>query len=477
MDPDLVFIVETKSGNRKMERLRVKLGYVGKLVVESSSRSGGLVLFWFDRVSIDLLLYSSSHIDDQVVSHGLKRDFNEILCVKEKQRVLERQRQLMEDFRKVVDSCELEDMGFLGSMFTWSNRHSGDEEVRVAVFDMAHTKAPGPDGLPALFYQKNWDKCATAVRIIDYSPISLCNVIYKRVVKALANRLRKVSGEVISENQSAFMLGRMISDNAIIGVECIHKLKTKNRKEVSLALKLDMSKAYDRVKWKFLRSVMLKVWFSDAWVHRIMICVESVRFSFLINGSVCGSVVPTRGLRQRDPLFPYLYLLVSEALSGWRSKLISVGGKKVQFKSILQSILAYTMTLFQLPKRLTKEIHGMLNHFWWGNTETSHRIHWAPWSKLCKGKGKDKDDGGLGFRNLTVFNHALLAKQGWRFLKNSGLLLARVMRGCYDPTGNFMNVDKKNNGSWVWKSLIWECGLLEKRDEVEDYDRFFGFDL
>jgi hypothetical protein len=87
---------------------------------------------------------------------------------------------------------------------------------------------------------------------------------------------------VISESQSAFIPGRLISDNAIVGFECIHALRSKKKgKQGALALKLDMSKAYDRVEWAFIEGMMCKLGFSAAWIERIMRCVKSVIFPLL----------------------------------------------------------------------------------------------------------------------------------------------------------------------------------------------------
>jgi hypothetical protein len=104
-------------------------------------------------------------------------------------------------------------------------------------------------------------------RLKDLRPISLCNVVYKLISKVLANRSKMILGELISPNQSAFVPGRLISDNTILAYEMSHYMRRKKkRKEVYMALKLDMSKAYDRVEWPFLEGVMKKMGFHDGFV-------------------------------------------------------------------------------------------------------------------------------------------------------------------------------------------------------------------
>jgi hypothetical protein len=82
-----------------------------------------------------------------------------------------------------------------------------------------------------------------------------------------------------------------------------------------MGLKLDMSKAYDHVEWVFLEAVMRRLGFDERWIHLVMSCVRSVQYSVVVNGNPMGNIHPTRGIRQGDPIFPYIFIICVEALS------------------------------------------------------------------------------------------------------------------------------------------------------------------
>ena len=221
-----------------------------------------------------------------------------------------------------------------------------DEEVKVAMFDIADNHAPGPDGFSSKFFKSAWSIIGTdickavreffwtgkllkginATRIVlipkveeprkvtDFRPIACCNIFYKCISKIIVNRIRGSLSDIVSHNQSAFIQGRSILDNILLAQELM--VGYKNKKGMpKCTLKIDIQKAYDTVDWKFLNRILIGFGFHPVMVNWIMACTSSPWFMLNFNGEDHGYFEGKRGLRQGDPLSPYLFTLVMEVFN------------------------------------------------------------------------------------------------------------------------------------------------------------------
>ena len=133
---------------------------------------------------------------------------------------------------------------------------------------------------------------------MEYRPISLGNVVSRLISKVLTNWMKSMLPCVISNSQSAFVPGRLITDNTSIAFEMIHRMRNRRRGKVGhMAVKLDISKAYDKVEWNFLEKIMLSLGFPTQWVDLAMSTVRSASYSVIVNSEPCGYITPSRGIK------------------------------------------------------------------------------------------------------------------------------------------------------------------------------------
>lgn len=122
--------------------------------------------------------------------------------------------------------------------------------------------------------------------------------MYKIFSKVLANRLKSILTKVVSEEQSNFVLGRAITDNVLIAFEAIHYMKRETRGNKGYyAFKTDISKAYDRINWKYMELILLKMGFTQKWVEWLVLCISSADFSVVVNDNLMKLEKPGHGLR------------------------------------------------------------------------------------------------------------------------------------------------------------------------------------
>ncbi|KAM1733659.1 hypothetical protein PS1_019337 [Malus domestica] len=316
-----------------------------------------------------------------------------------------------------------------------------------------------------------------------------------------------------------------------------------------------MAKAYDRVEWVFLLSMMAKLGFVPLFCNWIKECISTASFSILVNGNPTGFVLPKRGLRQGDPLSPYLFLLCTKGLSmlirrgmergalhgfrvstngnpishlfftddsvlyghasvekakgilevlrthargsgqavnlskssiffgsktssrvrrkigqtmgiqcktgfvvfeevrdrlesrlaGWAKQFLFQARKEVLVKAVVMALPNYVMSCFKLPIGVCRDLEKAIRNFWWKGSEQRKGVHWISWERLMK----QKQFGGLGFRDIQCFNLAFHGKIGWRLIQNPRSLLATVLQEKYYPGKSFTDAGKGKNTSRV----------------------------
>ncbi|GJW16418.1 RNA-directed DNA polymerase, eukaryota [Tanacetum coccineum] len=363
-----------------------------------------------------------------------------------------------------------------------------NQEIHDAVWACGSDKVPGPDGFSFRFLRRFWDdfqtevvkfvyefsdsgvitpgckssfitlipKCENPTLIKDFRPISLIGLQYKIIAKLLADRLVKVVDLIVSPEQSAFIKGRQITDSALM--------------------------AFDSLSWDYLDCMFEYMGFGDTWREWIRGCLVSARASVLLNGSPTKEFQLHRGLRQGDPLSPFLFILAMEGLH------ILIEDATMQF-SWVNGIEKMWRNDVQDLARCTGCGADSIPFMYLGLPvgEIMYRVNsWTPLmakfkKRLANWKSKLMSIGGrltlvksvLGKRGLDVgslwaFNQALLFKWRWRFLNGNDMPWVKLIKSCHGTEGGFLDGGTTPPTSGVWAGIVKACRELHTRGLVSN---------
>ncbi|XP_026459195.1 uncharacterized protein LOC113359837 [Papaver somniferum] len=323
----------------------------------------------------------------------------------------------------------------------------------------------------------------------DFRPIGLCNTIYKIISKILANRIKPYLKRIISPYQSAFVPGRAIQDNIIIVHEMVHTMKHKEGNNCSMALKLDLSKAFGRLEWPFILRMLKKLGFPGKFCQYIEQCISTTLISILLNGSPTSAYSPTRGLRKGDPLSSYLFIIAMDYLS--RLLVNAASNQVISGVKAARNAPAITHLLFADDILIfTKaDIHNVTGIFillisleifqdtdkYLGVTLLIGRDKSKVFKHLIQSfnarlipwKGKNMNYAARSTMVKHVFNDLATHQMSvFRVPKNTIAKLDTIQRqfwAKYSRNSSLVHLDKlKDESSWLWRSIYSGLEVVQK---------------
>ncbi|GJX98096.1 RNA-directed DNA polymerase, eukaryota [Tanacetum coccineum] len=331
----------------------------------------------------------------------------------------------------------------------------------------------------------------------DYRPISLIGSMYKVITKILATRLSVVISDLISDVQTAFLPNRQILDGPFIINELLARCH--HKKQRAMVFKVDFAKAYDFIRWDYLEDVLHSFGFGSKWRSWIRGCLNSGMASILVNGSPTSEFQFHRGLKQGDPLAPYLFILVMESLHLSFTRVIEAGiftGVRIDPSTMISHLfyaddvvfigewsqdnlkgIMHSLRCFSLLSGLSiniKKSHllgvgipaSYVNFltqwklfdgtFFNGTQDDERKITWVKWTKVLA----SKKQGGLGVSSFYALNRALLVKWVWRFLSRDNSLWAQIIHAIHGLNGQELSTSHSS----TWSSIVKEINILKTQE-------------
>ncbi|GJS40373.1 RNA-directed DNA polymerase, eukaryota [Tanacetum coccineum] len=323
------------------------------------------------------------------------------------------------------------------------------DEIKNAVWDCGTNKSPGPDGFTFEFFRRYWktiDDDVVAAVLQFFSSGS----VYKIIAKILANRLSLVISSLISDVQSAFVSNGQILDGPFILNELLSWCKHKKSK--AMIFKVDFEKAFDSVRWDYLDDVLNKFGFRVKWRGWIQGCLNSAMGSILVNGSLTSEFKFFKGLKQGDPLSPFLYILIMESLHLSFKNVVNVGlykgipiddslilshlfyaddvlmGIGIPREDVLSAAESIGCSIFSTPFNfLGVEVGDIMSRRSSWEETIDRKLSLIGWKNILA----SMKNRGLGVSSFFALNRALLFKWIWLFISHDSSLWARFIKAIY----------------------------------------------
>ncbi|GJR56309.1 RNA-directed DNA polymerase, eukaryota, reverse transcriptase zinc-binding domain protein [Tanacetum coccineum] len=347
-------------------------------------------------------------------------------------------------------------------------------------------------------------KIQTPDKATDFKHIACCNVIYKCISKIITNRLKGFLDKLVGMNQIAFVPNRHIKDNIL------QLFKGYERKEgpKRVTMKVDIQKAYDTVNWKFLEAILkgfgfheqmkgfngqgdpssLAYHFHIASVNVLKQAIEEFSDIYGLLPNYNKSTILFGSMKKVDqeeilecvpfkinelPIkylgIPFsskrfnnckilIYKIKSRVLN-WKNKCLSYVGRLQLIAFVLELIHVYWASVFLLPKTVIKDINCVLMNFLWNQGEVSRGKAKVAWKNVCKPKAM----GGLGLKDLEVWNKCMIIKHLWNIANDKKSLWVKWVNTVKLQGNNIWAINEDVNNSWGWKNI------LKMRDEVRNF--------